>query len=172
VDDGLKQRLIGAFVLFALGVIFVPVLFDRERIEPVNKTTLIPPVPHIDPVVIEKVEPPPVEEPAKTANEMFVPEPEVEEDLAPEKPGVDNKGVPKGWVLQVGSFRFQKHAEQLRDKLIADGYAAYTRTLDTKSGKMTRLFVGPKLDKTILIAQKTEIDKKYKVSAILLKFDP
>ena len=46
-DDGLKQRLIGAVVLLALGVIFLPVLFDRDRIEPIDQETLIPEAPEV-----------------------------------------------------------------------------------------------------------------------------
>jgi DedD protein len=43
VDDGLKQRIVGALVLLALLVIFLPVLFDRNRVEPVDPTSQIPP---------------------------------------------------------------------------------------------------------------------------------
>ncbi len=43
MDDGLKQRIVGALVLLALLVIFLPVLFDRNRVEPVDPTSQIPP---------------------------------------------------------------------------------------------------------------------------------
>jgi hypothetical protein len=68
VDDGLKQRIVGAFVLVAIGVVFIPVVFDRERIEVLNRKTQIPPAPHIEPIsipapiqpiAIEKLSPPP-----------------------------------------------------------------------------------------------------------------
>jgi DedD protein len=42
MDDGLKQRIVGALVLLALLVIFLPVLFDRNRVEPVDRTSQIP----------------------------------------------------------------------------------------------------------------------------------
>ncbi|WP_086931300.1 SPOR domain-containing protein [Agarilytica rhodophyticola] len=74
MDDGLKQRLVGAFVLLALAVIFVPVFFDRERIEPVSKITVIPPAPQIDPLSVEKAEPPKVNSTAKDAAEMYLPD--------------------------------------------------------------------------------------------------
>ncbi len=172
MDDGLKQRLIGAFVLLALGVIFIPVFFDRERIEPVDKRTQIPPAPYIEPVDIGTAAKPEVENEAEAPQEMYVPDDREEEPLTPEVLSVNEEGVPNSWVLQIGSFRFEKLAEKLQDKLIADGYASYTRTVQTDRGKMTRLFVGPKLDKNILIRQKKEIEKKHKVSAMLLKFEP
>jgi len=45
MNDGLKQRIIGALVLLALGIIFLPVIFDRERIVPVDRNSQIPPEP-------------------------------------------------------------------------------------------------------------------------------
>lgn len=172
MDDGLKQRLIGAFVLLALAVIFLPVVFDRERIEPVNKTTQIPLAPIIEPIEIKSPEPPVVEFEAKPADEMYIPDDSVEEDAEPEISKFDSEGVPNSWVLQIASFRFVKHAEQLRDKLIDGGYSAYTRSVTTDRGKMTRVYVGPKLEKSILLTQKKEIETNYKVSAMLLKFKP
>lgn len=172
MDDGLKQRLIGAFVLLALGVIFIPVFFDRERIEPVDKRTQIPPIPHIEPIEIESAVAPEIDSVAEAPREMYIPDDKVEETLEPEPMTVNNDGVPNSWVLQIGSFRFEKHAEKFRDTLISEGYASYTRTVETGKGKMTRVFVGPKLDKTILIQQKKAIEKKHNVSAMLLKFKP
>jgi DedD protein len=45
LDDRLKQRLVGALVLVVLAIIFLPVLFDREPIEPLDTQTQIPPAP-------------------------------------------------------------------------------------------------------------------------------
>ena len=172
MDDGLKQRLIGAFVLLALAVIFIPVAFDRERIEPVDRKTQIPPVPHIEPLVIERAPAPVAPAEIKPAREMFLPNEDNAQSLSPEPTGFDSNGVPQSWVLQIASFRFEKHAEQLRDNLVKQGYSAYTRNAPTDKGKMTRVYVGPKLEKALLIEQKKEIDKKHKVSSILLKFEP
>ncbi len=173
MDDGLKQRLIGAFVLLALGVIFIPVLFDRERIEPVDKRTQIPLAPLVESIVIESAVPPEIEHAAEPATEMFVPdENEVETTKLEVEPTFDSNGVPNSWVIQVASFRFEKHAKELRDILIKDEYAAYTRNVSTDRGKMTRLYVGPKFDKNILISQKKEIEKEHKLSVIILKFEP
>ncbi len=187
MDDGLKQRLIGAFVLLALAVIFVPVFFDRERMTPVDTRTQIPAPPHIEPVVIEPsiVEPsakesetvevevsPKVTELAQAPSgaEMYTPNDAIEETLEPEPVSVDVEGVPNSWVLQIASFKRQEHAVQLRDKLVDSGYSAYTKNVNTKKGDMVRVYVGPKIEKNVLIQQKKEIEKKYKVSTMLLKF--
>lgn len=47
MNDGLKQRIIGAVVLLALAVIFLPVIFDKERIAPVDRQSQVPEMPPI-----------------------------------------------------------------------------------------------------------------------------
>lgn len=195
MDDGLKQRIIGAFVLLAIAVIFVPVFFDRERIEPVDRETLIPPAPSIEPVVIDRPVPPDNNiEPAKPVEEMFVPVVEAtpvsdEKPVPEEKPlpeeklpvpakdsvpdvTVTDKGVPQGWVLQIASYQSAERAVKMRDELINDGYKAYLREVRANGGKMSRVYVGPKLDRDKLEREKAELDKKYKIKTLLLKFDP
>jgi DedD protein len=61
MNDGLKQRIIGALVLVALAVIFLPVLFDKERIAPVDRATQIP----LAPVVVPALIPEPAKAPRK-----------------------------------------------------------------------------------------------------------
>ncbi|VUD56607.1 Cell division protein DedD [Thalassocella blandensis] len=187
MDDGLKQRLIGAFVLLALAVIFIPVMFDRERMVPVDTKTQIPAAPHIEPVIIETPLPAPVvdavpvgqsdsaeivEKDAPKGEDMYVPDESVEVSLAPEPISVDPQGVPNSWVLQVASFKDKAHANEFRDTLIKAEYSAYSRTVNTSKGIMTRVYVGPKIDKEILLEEKKQIEKKYKVSTLLLKFKP
>lgn len=179
MDDGLKQRLIGAFVLLAIAVIFIPVMFDRERMAPVDTRTQIPAAPHIEPLVIETPTPTPLPEvveatiePAPAAAEMYVPDETEEVSPEPEPIGVDQKGVPKGWVLQVASFKSVEHAKGLRDKLIAADFTSYVRSVNTSKGEMTRVFVGPTIDKEDLLAQKERVEKEFKVQTLLLKFKP
>ncbi len=202
MDDGLKQRLIGAVVLLALAVIFVPVIFDREQLQPVDRQTQIPLAPDIVPVVIpepeitaqvepapplEEVflpeEPPVVELPATvTGTDVEVPDLDVVENAsesipelktsAPGAPDLNEQGVPEAWVLQVASFKSAERASELQKKLSDDGYTAYTRLVTAGEGKMTRLFVGPKLDKARLLQEQAEIEEKFQLSTFILKFEP
>ena len=52
--DGLKQRLVGAFVILSLAVIFLPMIFDDPH--KVKKVTIesVPPKPNFQNIVIEK----------------------------------------------------------------------------------------------------------------------
>lgn len=174
MDDGLKQRIIGALVLLAIAIIFVPVFFDQERIVPLDRTTQVPLAPEIEPIEIEKPIAQNVQEfePAVPPETMYIPDEEREQPDTAEEPKVSEVGVPEGWVLQVASYRHENHAKETRDKLIAEGFSAYTKNVETSKGVMTRLYVGPKLDKTSLLEDKKDIDKKYGVDTILLRYEP
>ncbi|MCF2946721.1 SPOR domain-containing protein [Paraglaciecola aquimarina] len=52
-----------------------------------------------------------------------------------------------GWVVQLGSFRHQKNVKELLAKLEKAGYRAFSRPVKTSSGNLTKVFVGPDLDK-------------------------
>ena len=239
MDDGVKQRIVGAFVLLALLVIFLPVFFDRERIDPVDRESQIPLAPELEEAVVDiqeiemdltkkpasvavkptptprkvakqtvqatpkpkpvkpvvkapepkpvapaKVEPKTVavaaaktlptmppnnSAPAKT---MFTPKEDMPQPDAVVKPSLDKNGVPQSWVLQVGSFRFEGHAKQMRDDLVNMGYRSFVRDIETANGKMTRVYVGPKLDKTRLLEAQKAVEDKYKLKGLLVKFEP
>ena len=176
MDDGLKQRIVGAFVLVAIGVVFIPVIFDRERIEKMDHTTQIPPAPHIVPIDIR----PPVEslpdEPLAEPAKMFIPDKntqqQAEVEIVEAEPVLTDKGTPNAWVLQVASYRFEGHAKERRDALKVEGYDAYVEQINAEQGKMNRLYVGPFLNKQKSLAAKREIDKLLGVKSMLLKFEP
>lgn len=172
LNDGLKQRLIGAIVLLALAVIFLPVLFDRERIEPVDKTSQIPAPPEIVTVNIADPVPPETVGTAPPPDQMYVPDEEKPVELVPEQPGLDATGVPKSWVLQIASYRVDAHAERMRDRLVEEGFSAYTRQSQFEDDTIVRVYVGPKLDKSTLIDAKETIDQSFQVESILLEFKP
>jgi DedD protein len=52
-----------------------------------------------------------------------------------------------GWVVQLGSFRHQKNVKELLNRLEKAGYRAFSRPVKTNSGTLTKVFVGPDLQK-------------------------
>ncbi|ABG40129.1 Sporulation related protein [Paraglaciecola sp. T6c] len=67
-----------------------------------------------------------------------------------------------GWVVQLGTFRHKKNVQELLEKLEKAGYRAFTRPVQTSSGKLTKVFVGPDLQKTRLeksLGELTELTK-------------
>jgi DedD protein len=192
VDEHLKQRLVGASVLVALAVIFLPSFFQKtERVE-INTRSQIPEAPSIEPIVINKpIKPAGVVVPA--ASELFQPAPqplentEVIENIMPlvkqatinsvvETPKTDarlnSQGVPLGWVLQVASFKSKASAENFVATLSIGNDKAYFKSAKTSQGQFYRVYVGPLIDKKQAEARQQEIDKIHKVKSQLLRFNP
>lgn len=209
MEENLKQRLVGAAVLAALAVIFLPALFDRDERVALDTVTQIPPAPIVEPVVIpkptkpESVAVPPadqlfqpvVDEPKeKDASLGKSSEPEspkkAEEPIKSEKtegknaekvepqkpvpsePSLNASGVPKGWVVQTASFKSSDSANQFTAKLIKAKYKAYTQDVITTKGKFYRVLVGPYIDEAKALAAKDDIDKAYKLTSKVLRFNP
>ena len=214
LNDGVKQRIVGALVLAALAVIFLPTLFDREGARYIDVTSQIPPAPDIKPITI--AEPQPVEgvEPAPPVEEVFQPdfveqkspapdpesvslenpqpaEPEAvaavpkaaseaeqvqkpeaspQVQLPAEETQLDDKGLPEGWVVQVGAYKESASAERMRDKLMDAGFRAYTRAVDTPKGRLVRVFVGPKLSRVDAQSEKQKLDELLKTETLILRY--
>lgn len=169
MDERLKQRLVGAAVIGAALVIFVPLLLHddgaeappvteplpewpddsrfQSRIVPLDEDTAerlaTPPppvVPEPEPVPAEPESPPPaVEEPAPP------PEPDPEPPQPEPRATADEATGPKAWSVQLGSFADHDNAIALRDKLRSQGFTAFERTVTVNDRKMTRVYVGPEL---------------------------
>jgi len=214
LEENLKQRLVGAAVLVALAVIFLPAVFDKDERVAINTTSLIPPAPSIEPVIIPRpTKPETINIPP--AQELFQPElveekvekdveskpldtTEVEKKVAksiakPEstlvvkpipkpvaikakpvvsKPALNSSGVPAGWVVQVASFKSVKTAETFTEKLLKADYKAYYKSVETTKGEYIRVFIGPYINEQQAIDDKRAIDKVYKVSSRVLRFNP
>lgn len=199
--EGLKQRLVGAFVLVALAVIFLPGIFREQQGHQVDTRSQIPVQPQVEIVEFTAPEPQQDVEPAPAPETMFLPsevsEPEgvsnvttVPASSAPASSApassaaaqssssaappltLNEKGIPEAWVVQVVSLSNKAAAIKLRDELQADGYKAFVREVTTASGTFNRLFIGPKLDKAEAMAIKADLDKRLSVSAQVRRFEP
>lgn len=182
MDESLKQRIVGALVVLAVIVIFVPVLFNKDRIEPLDRTTQIPLSPKIEKIEMNfpKIDTSKEFDTAPILSEAFVPKeeevievtPEVRESASIKGTSKDKAGVPFAWVLQVASFTDKTKAQTLRDTLIKDGYTSFIKVAETKKGERARVFVGPKINKNTLLKDKDIIEKKYKVQTLLIRVKP
>jgi DedD protein len=141
LDKTLQQRLIGAILLVALGVIFIPVLLDgsgyrsrQERIIEMPAEPEFPPLKEFRPKTkVSNLEMPSAPEAAVKA-ESHTPE---SSEL---KPPV------KAFALQVSTVTIKNNAYALRDELRKKGYSAYVETR-TRNGKISyRVRIGPELD--------------------------
>ena len=166
MDPILKQRMVGATVLTALAVIFVPMLFDESGNSPDAGDFQIPDIP-------ERIARNPVEPPTKLDD--FEPKsPPVsgsasKSDLTPRDIQEDRKSESlKAWVIQLGSFGKTENAQQLRDRLRNAGFPAYVESIKKGGAVLFRVRVGPELDPVRARSQRDDIAKKLNVKGIVI----
>lgn len=195
MNSGLKQRLVGAVVLLAIAIIFVPSFLRERQVEPVSTKTLIPDRPQQETVNFESPTAPEGIDPAPAPESMFVPEEteqpvaddfeeaqqqaaqvRSEEPEAPSEPTPETEpepGLEQGaWVVQVASFRSSDSARNLRDRLQAEGHRAYTRSASTSAGEVTRVYIGPKVDRQEAETTKSAVDEALQLDSLILRFEP
>ncbi len=190
MDENVKQRVVGALVLVALAVIFLPSLFQKDEWVDIDTASQIPPAPiALDPVIIEAptkpvlnqvpppeklfqpqvVDAPPVAEPAPSDKAQSA---EMLSETPAEKPRLNSAGVPVSWVVQVASFKSDASAKALTDKLGESGFSAYTQSISTDKGLFYRVFVGPFIDEQLARDAQKAIDTKYQLKSRILRFNP
>ena len=166
MDNLVKQRVVGAVVLVALAVIFIPILLEGPddetgprsldipqplqemragHIEPMEPVLVVPPEPVTTVVIGEQgtvvMEAPaivPVEPPA-------VPAPPSEPVTAPVPAETAPSPAPvaSGWVVQVGAFGQEANAIALRDRLRKTGHTAFVERIKVNGDAVYRVRVGP-----------------------------
>lgn len=75
-----------------------------------------------------------------------------------------------GWVIQLGSFRHQKNVRELFDILEKAGYRTFSRPVETPSGILTKVFVGPEIDQEKLKAALPHLNEITKLKGRLTPF--
>ncbi len=175
MERALKERIIGAIVLVIFVVLVVPIFLDgppdggeiiservllpgqegqdtkvvvleRGRSEPIpvandtrhdadtKEVTLTKPV-------LEKPAPKPAEEEPPARIEQ---EPTDKPVVAAAQPAASTTGM---WAVQLGSFSNKQNAEKLAADLRKQGYAAFLSQLQTSSGQLHRVRIGPQKDR-------------------------
>ncbi len=72
-----------------------------------------------------------------------------------------------GFAVQLGAFSDAAEATALRDRLRGAGFAAFTETVDTDKGRLTRVRVGPVVDRTAADQLKAQVQSKTGVDGIV-----
>jgi DedD protein len=192
-----KQRMIGALVLIALAVIFLPMLFSRQD-DTVRQVQVDPPAapqaPALPPVQVEPVAVPEPQilpahapsmpiQPAPTAPAVPTAKKPVETvqpsapvaaaKVAPvAKPDtgsrIDPNGLPVSWSVQLASLSNRAGADTLQKSLRAQGYNAYVRT----AGGKNRVFVGPLVERAEAERLRDVINRQQKLQGFVVRFEP
>lgn len=139
MNSALKQRLVGAVVLVAAAVIFLPMLLDGAGMQDrVEQAVTIPDMPDpVEPRIEEIPEPEGV--PDTTVEEQVRAEAQEAEPPTAE----DLPAEPDAWAVQVGSFTREDNARGLRDELREAGFEAYIQEGSSAGEAIWRVRVGP-----------------------------
>ena len=193
----LKQRIVGAIVLVSLGVIILPILLNGgSKLSHGISQTHIPEKPKAlkkqsAPIPTAKKMP----EAKLIINKPVLKEKVKEKSVAKTKPVNITKVAPKqtaklttvpkyeklskptsskittAYTLQLASFSQKSNSISLRDKLRKKGFKAYSESIQTSTGKIYRLRVGPYLKYDQILAAKKKIEKQFKLTnTVIVKY--
>ena len=173
MSNGLKQRIIGALVLGALGLILLPLVLDFTDPKKIDRTSLIPPAPNIvttDIVVAKRPED--VKDAADVPLSFDVNRLQQVQENDTSYQGLDDSGLPQRWYLQVGSYEDKVAAKKLEQTLLAKQYKVFLKSVKINKNVFHRVYIGPKISRRFPIADKKDIDKLLTTDSIVLKYVP
>ena len=159
MDKTLQQRLVGAVVLVALGVILVPALLDGSGYKTRHDRNIeIPDKPLLPTLEEVQAKPEVIAAPV---------------DIRAERVEQKKKEVPpepiQSWTLQVGTFSQESNALAFADTLRKEGYLAYSESSETSGNKSYRVYIGPELEKGQLEKIQAKLKAEKKINGLILR---
>ena len=193
MDEGLKQRIIGAVVLVIAAVVFLPMLLSGQD-ETVEVVVDVPEAPVLNQQPIAPAEPvvlpatpqvPNIPTPQSAAEQRAqeqveaeaakAPEPEVNPEVVeatPEPAPVEEAPKATGdWVIQLGSFSSNSNAEGLSETLRSQGYNSYTYSVTIQGKPITRVYVGPLASRDAANRVRDELASKRGSKGLVVAYD-
>ncbi|MGR5143818.1 SPOR domain-containing protein [Photobacterium sp. DNB23_23_1] len=184
-----QSRLVGTIILVAIGVIFLPDLFDGKKQHYQEQFASIPLQPETTAEVEYETIPAPefaeVDLPPEPVT-VVIDEPKSEEVTAeaieavnqplkvePQpvtEPQVGNQDT--AWVVQLGVFRNFDNANQLVERLRKAGYQAHVFPKQPQQGALARVVVGPDVSKQKLSADIKKLEELTGLKGRLVRFNP
>jgi DedD protein len=185
-----KHRIVGAIVLVALVVIFVPMILSGREPPPELKGAREPPPRAeiaetrvlVTPVTTDAATPPESGEAVKVVQLPVEnkPAPEAKPATPAEQPVVAKKPEPEpaparpaavkiedGWMVQVGTFSNTQNAARLRDRLRSLGHSVHADSVTVGGKKAMRLRVGPFADRAKADKAQAQIRKETGVAGVV-----
>ncbi|MFT6309774.1 MAG: DedD protein [Porticoccus sp.] len=171
MNDGLKQRLVGATVLIALSIIFWPIFMGTEQSRHVVIEASIPDAPKFERFEIKPANPNPNIKPVGSYQQKLAAE-QAEKAPLNDSKVLDNSGLPTSWVIQLGAFSDQANIDKLVANLRVSKYKVFTDKFAKDGEALTKIFVGPFVELKEADSKKQAIDKQYKLNSTVEKFIP
>lgn len=191
--EQLKQRIVGAIVLVALGVIFIPMILNHDATNSGISGSNIPVKPETLTALSQQPmsTPPPVPaEPTETRTLVDKDTPSLPTATPPTAPPSGQKTVsptkkpdvpistaskPKttrGWVVQLASFTERKTALRLRDRVRKAGYTCYVEAVSSKRRTLYRVRVGPVIKRKEAETLQKKIARQLRVKGSMIMAHP
>ena len=195
MDRQLKQRVVGAAVLVAFGVIFIPIFLDNGALDnTIPDVSGIPPIPDRDfsSRVIALSEEKIAKLRADAAATVRMPERKTPEGIpvTPEssplsqastvveesKPGSydDGEAAPRtgvvAWSVQLGSFSNRDNAKRLIEKLRGEGFPAYLDRRMEQDGAVFKVRVGPEIRREDAERLRARLEDQFALKGMLLRY--
>ena len=190
MDQNLKNRLVGVIVIFALAVIFLPMILDGSGVRREQHDVIIPPQPLVtaNPEFEEKIvelqarvdalpelEPRYIDENSSENRIERTPEAETGGSAkTTDKASSTEKEEAAGdsWVLQVGSFQDRNKALAQRDKLRESNVAAvFIEQFSNNNKSSYRVRLGPFLNREQTRVAQNKIKAKHDIDGIIMKYE-
>ena len=173
MEQKLKERLVGAAVLVAIAVIFIPIILnDSQETESISgsnipekpetnfNSRIIPVIENDEKALLNTIESRNVgSEENQNKNEQDIvaekvvsDNDKIADDISAKKEAIEDEvkvdvGL-SAWIVQLGSFTDEDNAQSLNEKLRKAGYPAFVEPLK-KNGKISyRVRVGPEIKRS------------------------
>lgn len=180
LTDRTRYRLTGLVFLVASAAVILPMAFDGDGVESVRLEAL----PAADFQVERDAQPAPDFAPVVAVRDEL--REAIDEDgydrstltrvgepvLLPDDG--DGRGVAADlkWAVQVASFSQEENATALRDRLRGDGYNAFLSNIKQHGERATRVAVGPLIDAEDAATLRSELDERYELESVVMRFSP
>ena len=182
MDQNIKNRLVGIIVIFALAVIFLPMILDGSGVNKEKLEVVIPPQPVVSANpefeakviklkqqtdAIPRLKPQFADE-NSTENRITR---ETTADTAVSAESASRVGG-DSWVLQVGSFQDRGKALAQRDKLRKSNIAAvFIEQFSSDNKSSYRVRLGPFISRDQTRVAQNKIKAKHDIDGIIMKYE-
>jgi DedD protein len=79
--------------------------------------------------------------------------------------------TPQAWVVQLGSFSLKNNAEKLVQRLRKQGFDAYSRSNDENHHLITRVFVGPEINRGTMQHINKKLQHDFHLKGVVRKYN-
>jgi DedD protein len=91
---------------------------------------------------------------------------------APTALELDGDGVPVAWILQIASVSSADKADELRSQLLEMKHKAYVKKVVRGDKTLYRVYLGPKFEREKLEKLRGDIDTRFGVTSMTLRYTP